>query len=246
VLKPVGMIGIQVPGPRQDPLDLPAAANGTALCLWMWRANPAQTQHRCPTKGIPRYIRGHHPNPLRRLYAAVRAQGLLLTREVCRKLRISETQYHRLERQGSSRSHGGGASAPARDAGVRAGECGQDAGGAAAISQPGVEDSTCPHDSATSRVGCGSLTGGSLFRVSLGSHPMSPTNFGGFRFNCGSQRSVEASRSSACIRGSCASRLGRCSRWWLSQRSRSRAPEPLIWAPRALCGGHWERAAESV
>jgi hypothetical protein len=57
-------------------------------------------QHRCPTKGIPRYIQGHHPNPLRRFYAAVRARGLLLTRDVCRKLRISETQYHRLEAAG--------------------------------------------------------------------------------------------------------------------------------------------------
>jgi hypothetical protein len=57
-------------------------------------------QHRCPTEGIPRYIQGHHPNPLRRFYAIVRAQGLLLTRDVCRKLRISEKQYHRLEAAG--------------------------------------------------------------------------------------------------------------------------------------------------
>jgi len=57
-------------------------------------------QHRCPTEGMPRYIHGHHPNPLRRFCAVVRAQGLLLTRDVCRKLRISETQYHRLEAAG--------------------------------------------------------------------------------------------------------------------------------------------------
>jgi len=57
-------------------------------------------QYRCPTKGVPRYVLGHHPNPLRRFYAAVRAQGLLLTCDVCRKLRISETQYHRLETAG--------------------------------------------------------------------------------------------------------------------------------------------------
>jgi hypothetical protein len=40
---------------------------------------------------------GQHPNPLRRFYAAVRVWGLLPTGDVCQKLRISETQYHRLE-----------------------------------------------------------------------------------------------------------------------------------------------------
>jgi hypothetical protein len=57
-------------------------------------------QHRCATKGIPRYIQGHHPNPVRRFYAAVHAQGLLLTGDVCRTLQISEKQYHRLEAAG--------------------------------------------------------------------------------------------------------------------------------------------------
>ena len=54
-------------------------------------------QHRAPSKGIPRYIQGHHPNPFRRLHGAVRARELLLTGDICRKLRIFETQYHRLE-----------------------------------------------------------------------------------------------------------------------------------------------------
>ena len=43
---------------------------------------------------------GHNPNPLRRFYAAVRAQGLLLTADVCHNLRISQTRYHRLEAAG--------------------------------------------------------------------------------------------------------------------------------------------------
>jgi len=50
--------------------------------------------------GLPRYIHSHHPNPLQRFCAVVRAQGFLLTRDVCRKLRIPETQYHRLEAAG--------------------------------------------------------------------------------------------------------------------------------------------------
>ncbi len=101
MLKPVGMIGIQVPraetGSRWTYRLQPMAPLCACGCGEQIQLKP---QHRCPTKGIPRYIRGHHPNPLRRLYAAVRAQGLLLTREVCRKLRISETQYHRLEAAG--------------------------------------------------------------------------------------------------------------------------------------------------
>jgi hypothetical protein len=57
-------------------------------------------QHRCPTKGTPRFIQGHHPNPLRLLHAAVHAKKLLLTGDVCKKLRISESRYHRLEKCG--------------------------------------------------------------------------------------------------------------------------------------------------
>jgi hypothetical protein len=57
-------------------------------------------QHHAPSKGFPRYIPGHHPNPLRKLYAAVRAEGLLLTGDICRRLRISQSQYCRLEKHG--------------------------------------------------------------------------------------------------------------------------------------------------
>jgi hypothetical protein len=101
VLEPAEIIGIRVPraetGSRwthrlQAMAPLCACGCGEQIQL--------KPQHRCPTEGIPRYIHGHHPNPLRRFYAVVRAQGLLLTRDVCRKLRISETQYHRLEAAG--------------------------------------------------------------------------------------------------------------------------------------------------
>jgi hypothetical protein len=57
-------------------------------------------QHRAPTKGIPRFLQGHHPNPLRILHAAVHAKKLLLTGDVCKKLGISESHYHRLEKYG--------------------------------------------------------------------------------------------------------------------------------------------------
>jgi len=196
------MIGIQVPraetGSRWTYRLQPMAPLCACGCGEQIQLKP---QHRCPTKGIPRYIRGHHPNPLRRLYAP------FVPRVYCSPVRSAGSSESprpntiAWRRQGSSRSHGGGASAPARDAGVRAGECGQDAGGAAAISQPGVEDSTCPHDSATSRVGCGSLTAGRCFESLSGSHPMSPPTSVGFDLTAAPQRSVEASRSSACIRG---------------------------------------------
>ena len=60
--------------------------------------------HRAPTRGIPRFLQGHHSNPLRRLHAAIHAKGLLLTGEICKELGISETQYHRLEKAGVFRS----------------------------------------------------------------------------------------------------------------------------------------------
>src|SRR5208283_4810026 len=101
VLKPAGIIGIRVPraetGSRWTYRLQPMAPLCACGCGEQIQLKP---QHRCPTEGIPRYIHGHHPNPLRRFYAAVRAQGLLLTRDVCRKLRISQTQYHRLEAAG--------------------------------------------------------------------------------------------------------------------------------------------------
>ena len=71
-----------------------------------------------------------------------------------------------------------GALAAASDAGIRAGGCAEAAGGTGQeASVPAVEDSIRPHGSATSRVGCGSLTGGALFRVSPGEPLSWPANF---------------------------------------------------------------------
>lgn len=65
-------------------------------------------QHHAPSKGFPRYIPGHHPNPLRRLYAAVRAEGLLLSRDMCRLLRIPEGSITDWRNVGCFPSRGGG------------------------------------------------------------------------------------------------------------------------------------------
>jgi|HubBroStandDraft_5_1064220.scaffolds.fasta_scaffold158986_3 predicted DNA-binding transcriptional regulator AlpA len=57
-------------------------------------------QHRAPTNGVPRYLPGHHPNPLRRMYTYIEEEGLLTTGEVCERLGISESSYHRFEASG--------------------------------------------------------------------------------------------------------------------------------------------------
>jgi hypothetical protein len=57
-----------------------------------------RAQHR--TKGVPRYIHGHHPNPVRRAYAKVRAQGYVMVGEACRELGIGETTFRRFEAKG--------------------------------------------------------------------------------------------------------------------------------------------------
>lgn len=57
-------------------------------------------QHRAPTKGIPGYLPGHHPNPFRRKYAEVRAAGLLLLTEACRELGITAKAFRRMEAAG--------------------------------------------------------------------------------------------------------------------------------------------------
>jgi predicted DNA-binding transcriptional regulator AlpA len=57
-------------------------------------------KHRARTKGLPRYVQGHHPNPLRRLYLYIEEEGLFTTGEVCAHLCISQSSYHRLETAG--------------------------------------------------------------------------------------------------------------------------------------------------
>ena len=57
-------------------------------------------QHRCPTKGTPRYIQGHHSTPLRRAYERFRKRGYVFLGEVCRELGISAKVHWRLEAAG--------------------------------------------------------------------------------------------------------------------------------------------------
>lgn len=59
-----------------------------------------RAQHRCPSRGLPVYLQGHHPNPLRRKYAEVRAAGLLLLAEACRELGIAPRVFRLREAQG--------------------------------------------------------------------------------------------------------------------------------------------------
>src|SRR5689334_17300866 len=48
------------------------------------------------SSGLPRFIHGHHSNPIRRAYAQLRAKGFLLLGEACSQLGISEKVYRRL------------------------------------------------------------------------------------------------------------------------------------------------------
>lgn len=55
-------------------------------------------QHR--SKGAPRYIHGHHPNPIRRAYERLRSRGYRLIADVCSELGVSQTTLRRLEAEG--------------------------------------------------------------------------------------------------------------------------------------------------
>ena len=98
----------------------------------MRRANSTQTPASVPDQGaFPATSRAI----TRTRSAASRRpsvpRGYCSTRDVCRKLRISETHYHRLERAGGfSQPRQWGTFAEARDAGLHPGGCGQAAGGA--------------------------------------------------------------------------------------------------------------------
>ena len=52
------------------------------------------------SKGLPRYCPGHHPNPIRRAYGALRAEGFMMLGEVCHKLGIGQTTLRRYEAMG--------------------------------------------------------------------------------------------------------------------------------------------------
>jgi len=50
--------------------------------------------------GLPRYVHGHHPNPLRRGFAALRADGYHLVGEVAELIGVSENTLRRMEAEG--------------------------------------------------------------------------------------------------------------------------------------------------
>jgi hypothetical protein len=50
--------------------------------------------------GLPRYVHGHHPNPLRRGFAALRKKGYRLVGEVAKLLGVSENTVRRMEAEG--------------------------------------------------------------------------------------------------------------------------------------------------
>ncbi|HWO23598.1 MAG TPA: MerR family transcriptional regulator [Kofleriaceae bacterium] len=52
------------------------------------------------TKGVPKFIHGHHPNPLRRGFEALRGQGYKLVSEVATELGVSATTFRRMEEEG--------------------------------------------------------------------------------------------------------------------------------------------------
>jgi hypothetical protein len=52
------------------------------------------------TKGLPKYIHGHHPNPLRRGFEALREQGYKLVCDVAAELGVSATTLRRVEVEG--------------------------------------------------------------------------------------------------------------------------------------------------
>jgi excisionase family DNA binding protein len=50
--------------------------------------------------GLPRYVHGHHPNPLRRGFDALRRKGYKLVGEVAKLLGVSPTTLRRMEHEG--------------------------------------------------------------------------------------------------------------------------------------------------
>lgn len=52
------------------------------------------------TRGMPKYIHGHHPNPLRRGFDALKEQGYKLVGEVAAELGVSATTLRRMEAEG--------------------------------------------------------------------------------------------------------------------------------------------------
>jgi hypothetical protein len=58
----------------------------------------ARAKHR--TVGLPRYVHGHHPNPLRRAFEDLRRRGYSFVSDVAKLLGVSATTLRRMEAQG--------------------------------------------------------------------------------------------------------------------------------------------------
>ena len=52
------------------------------------------------TRGMPKYIHGHHPNPLRRGFDALREQGYKLVGDVAAEFGVSATTLRRMGEEG--------------------------------------------------------------------------------------------------------------------------------------------------
>jgi excisionase family DNA binding protein len=50
--------------------------------------------------GLPKHLHGHHPNPLRRGFDALRKKGYRLVGEVAKLLGVSENTVRRMEAEG--------------------------------------------------------------------------------------------------------------------------------------------------
>jgi len=57
-----------------------------------------RAKHR--SMGLPKYLHGHHPNPLRRGFDALRRKGYQLVGDVAAMLRVSENTVRRMEAEG--------------------------------------------------------------------------------------------------------------------------------------------------
>jgi hypothetical protein len=62
---------------------------------------PVLLKARHRTEGPPRYVHGHHPNPIRRAYEKLRRAGYRLIADACRELAVSPTTLRRLEADGT-------------------------------------------------------------------------------------------------------------------------------------------------
>lgn len=77
---------------RMNASETPSCACGCGTKITL------KARHR--SDGAPQYAHGHHPNPIRRAFAKLRAEGYLLLGEVCERLGVSETGFRRMEKAG--------------------------------------------------------------------------------------------------------------------------------------------------